>query len=338
MSKKYTHITAVEQKEIAFLRERGYSIRDIAKILGRGKSSIADELVRNSVCGKYNPEKAAHKARVRRKQSKYQGMRVVEHPELKTYVEEKLAADWSPEEIAGRIQEVETRLPYASFRAIYKFVRSVYGRTLESHLRYHRNQNRRGKATPVTKLEGRTFIDKRPEIVEKRRRFGDWEGDFIVSGKQGKGVLLVLHERKARYVLVKKIVGMTIQTVHQYIFELTGGVVMNTLTLDNDIIFKKHGDLSELLGVPVYFCHPYHSWEKGGVEYSNKLIRQYIPKGSNVAGYSNEYIHSLQDKLNNRPRKCLGYKTPLEVMEKNHQLKYEINVMMRMPFILQTTK
>ena len=337
MNKQYTHISAVEQKEIAFLRGRGYGIRGIANMLKRGKSSIAEEIRRNSVRGRYDPEKAAHKARLRRKQSKYQSMKIVGHPELREYVERRLAADWSPEEIAGRIKEIETRLPYASFRVIYKFVRSIYGRNLEKHLRYH-NKKRRGNATPVTKLEGRKFIDERPEIVDKRRRFGDWEGDFIVSGKQGKGVLLVLHERKARYVLLKKIVGMTIESVHQYIFELTGGVIMNTLTLDNDIIFRKHEELSRLLDVPVYFCHPYHSWEKGGVEYSNKLIRQYIPKRSDVSVYSDEYIQRVQDKLNNRPRKCLGYKTPLEVMQENDQLKHEVGVMMNMPFVLQTIK
>lgn len=338
-NKTYTHITPVEQKEIAFLRnERDYSVRSIAKVLKRGKSSIADELKRNSVRGRYDPKKAAHKARVRRKQSKYQGMKVASCTELRAYVEEKLGKhDWSPDEIAGRLRTEDAHLTYASRSAIYKFVRSPYGRVLEQRLRYY-NKKRRGSTTPVTKLEGRKFIDQRPKIVDKRRRFGDWEGDFIVSGKTGKGVLLVLHERKARCVLLKKIVGMTIETVHQYIFELTGGVIMNTLTLDNDIIFRRHGELSDLLGAPVYFCHPYHSWEKGGVEYSNKLIRQYIPKGSDISQCSDEYIQSIQDKLNNRPRKCLRYKTPLEVMEENHQLKRESSVMMNMPFAVQTRK
>jgi len=168
-------------------------------------------------------------------------MKIVGRPNLRTYVEDKLVVDWSPDEISGRIRTTDAHLPYASRGAIYKFVRGSYGRALEQHLRYHRNRKRRGPATPVTKLEGRKFIDQRPEIVEKRRRFGDWEGDFIVSGKQGKGVLLVLHERKARYVLLKKIVGVTIEGVHRYIFELTGGVIMNTLTLDNDIIFRRQG-------------------------------------------------------------------------------------------------
>ena len=111
------------------------------------------------------------------------------------------------------------------------------------------------------------------------------------------------------------------KTTYQYIFEMTGGIVINTLTLDNDIIFKKHKELSLMLGVPVYFCHPYHSWEKGGVENTNKLIRQYIPKGGDIFMYSDEYVKMIQGKLNTRPRKCLNYKTPMEVMMENEQFK-----------------
>lgn len=164
-------------------------------------------------------------------------------------------------------------------------------------------------------------IDKRPKIVDKRRRFGDWEGDFIVSGKSGKGVLLTLYERKSRYVLTRKLTSKNINEIHQTIYELTGGIVMNSLTLDNDIVFKKHKELSRVLGKPVYFCHPYHSWEKGGVENSNKLIRRYISKGSDISSYSDKYIQMIQDKLNNRPRKCLDFKTPYEIMAENNQFK-----------------
>jgi len=123
---------------------------------------------------------------------------------------------------------------------------------------------------------------------------------------------------------------MTADLVYRYIAELTGGVLMNTLTLDNDIIFRKHKELSKLLGVPVYFCHPYHSWEKGGVENTNKLIRQYIPKGSDISQYTDAYIQMIQDKLNNRPRKCLKYKTPLEVMLQHSQLKKETYAMIQL--------
>lgn len=325
--KKYSHITKTERLEIAVLKRKRYSLREIARVLRRSPGTISEEIKRNSTRGIYDPHKADHKAYVKRKYSKYQGMKVVGRSEMRAYIEDHLREDWSPEEIAGRLKEIDTHLPYASFRAIYKFIASVYGRQLEQHLRY-KGKRRKKKSVPVTKIEGRIFIDQRPKIVENRRRFGDWEGDFIVSGKNGKGVLLVLHERKSRLALIRKILNPSIETVHRIMWEMTGGYIVNTLTLDNDIVFKKHGELSQIIGAPVYFCHPYHSWEKGGVENTNKLIRQYIPKRSNISQYTDDFIRTIQDKLNSRPRKCLNYQTPLEAMKDNRQLKLEIYAMM----------
>jgi IS30 family transposase len=203
-----------------------------------------------------------------------------------------------------------------------QFVYSVYGRPLEQHLRYKGKKRKRSKKQKVAQLENRIFIDERPKIVGKRQRFGDWEGDFIVSGKSGKGMLIVLYERKAMYVVIKKLMSRSCSVVNHHVKEITGGFVcFNSLTIDNDISFRKHEELSELLGASIYFCHPYHSWEKGGVENINKLIRQYIPKGSDISKYSDNYIREIETKLNNRPRKSLKYKTPLEVMLKNNQFK-----------------
>lgn len=319
--KKYGHITKEERLEISILLNRKYSYADIAKALGKNKGTISREIKRNSTSRVYDPRKAQHKAYVKRRYSKYQGMKVAENDKLRKYIEEKLKEDWSPEEISGRIKKIDKHIKYISFRGIYKYVYSVYGRQIEKFLRYKGKINKGGKRKKVTQLKDRVFIDKRPKIVGNRARFGDWEGDFIVSGKFGKGVLLVLHERKARYAIVRRIMKMKIETVHKFIFEMTGGIMINTLTLDNDIVFRKHKELSLLLGVPVYFCHPYHSWEKGGVENTNKLIRQYIPKGSDISQYTDEHIQTTQDKLNNRPRKCLNYKTPLEVMKEKKQFK-----------------
>jgi len=320
--KKYAHIEKAERLEIAILLKKGYGVRDIAKALKRGAGTISDEIQKNSVKGAYDPKKAQHKARVRRMYSKYQGMKVVGNRELWDYVEEKLKLDWSPEEIAGRIKHVDRHITYASYQAIYKFVYSVYGRRLERCLRYKGKKRKPKGRAKVIQLENRVFIEKRPKIVEKRKRFGDWEGDFIVSGKNGTGVLLVLHERKARYTIIRKIMSKSPALVNRYLQEMFGIVVcFNSLTLDNDIVFRKHEELSKLLGKPVYFCHPYHSWEKGSVENTNKLIRQYIPKGSDISRYPDKEVQTIEDKLNNRPRKCLTYQTPLEVMIKNNQLK-----------------
>lgn len=308
--KKYKHIDKTERKEIALLLGKGYGCRDVARALGRSPGTISEEIDKNSVRGSYDPEKAAHKAYLRRHYSKYQGMKVAENDALRHYVEERLTEDWSPEEIAGRIQKVDTHVPYASRNAIYKFIYSVYGRNLECHLRYYGKRKKSYQPGKSAKLQDRIFIDQRPKIVAQKRRFGDWEGDFIVSGKNGKGVLLVLHERKARYVLIKKITNPTIELVHRLMWEMTGGYIVNTVTLDNDLIFRKHRELSQVLGAPVYFCHPYHSWEKGTIENTNKYIRKDIPKGSDLSRYSKRFIRGLEAKLNRRYMQCLTTRHP----------------------------
>lgn len=321
-NKTYSHITKTERREIALLIEKKYSLRNIARMLKRSLNTISQEIKQNSVKGVYDPLKADHKAYVRRKYSKYQGMKVAEDNQLRDYVKENIKNDWSPEEVAGRLKEVDRNIKYASRGAIYKFVYSVYGRLLEQHLRYKGKKRKRGKRAKVTQLENRVFIEKRPRIIEKKQRFGDWEGDFIVSGKSGKGMLIVLYERKAMYVVIKRLMSRSCSLVNQYIKKITGGFVcFNSLTIDNDISFRKHEELSQLLRAPIYFCHPYHSWEKGGVENINKLIRQYIPKGSDISKYSEDYIRGIETKLNNRPRKSLRYKTPLEIMIENNQFK-----------------
>ena len=324
--KGFSHIKKTERLEIAILLNKGYSIRSIARTLNRSPSSISDEIKNNSVKGKYDPHKANHKAYVKRKYSKYQGMKIENDIELRNYVEDKINEDWSPEQIAGRIKEIDTYLKPISHRAIYKFIYSPYGGRLEEKLRYYSKKRRKGHKRPkITQLQDRTFIDKRPQRINKRREYGNWEGDLIVSGKTGNGVLLVLHERKSRYVLIKRILSRKTDIINQTIYELTGGLIdFKSLTLDNDISFSKHLELSKELGIDIYFCHPYHSWEKGGVENTNGLIRQYIPKSNDISQYTDQYIQSIQDKLNNRPRKCLNFKTPHEIMLENNQFKINL--------------
>lgn len=323
--KEFEHIKKAERLEIAILLNKGYSFRSIAKVLKRSPSSISDEIRNNSVRGKYDPHKANHKAYVKRKYSKFQGMKIENDFKLREYVEDKINQDWSPEQISGRIKEVDTHLKPVSHQAIYKFIYSPYGRRLEEKLRYKGKKKKGGKRPKVTQIEDRIFIDQRPENINNRQEYGNWEGDLIVSGKTGNGVLLVLHERKSRYVLIRKILSRKTSIINQVIYQLTGGLVeFKSLTLDNDISFSKHQQLSEKINAVIYFCHPYHSWEKGGVENTNGLIRQYIPKGTDISKYSDEYIQQIEDKLNHRPRKCLNFKTPHEIMLENQQFKFNI--------------
>lgn len=320
----YSHISLVERKEIEMLLTKGRSRNYIAKTLKRGKGTISEEIKNNSINGVYSAKKAHRKAYTKRKYSKYQGMKIVQDNELRNYVEKHMKDDQSPETIAGRLRKIDKKIKYAGKGAIYKFVYSVYGRQLEQHLYHNAVHKKSGpKRKKSGELSDRIFIGERPKYIGNRRFFGDWEGDFIVSPKDGSGVLLVLHERKSKYTIIKKLMSRNNDEVNNAVYEITGGMAcFNSLTLDNDIAFKKHKELSELLGINIYFCEPYKSWQKGGVENMNKLIRRYIPKGTDISKISDEYVKKIEDKLNNKFRKCLNYKTAYEVMAENNLLKF----------------
>lgn len=300
---------------MSILLQKGYSVADIAHELGRHRSSVYRELRRNTVAGEYRSDKAHHKAYVNRKYSKYQAMRIVKDMKLREYIETKLLIeDWSPEQIAGRLAS-EAGLEPVSAPTIYKYIRSPYGRQLERQLQLAKKKRTKKHQHKVTQLENRIFIDKRPTAASDRSQFGHWEADFIVGGKKhGSTSLLVLHERVTRYTLIAKITARTVRQVED-VFTEALPVIGNfkSLTLDNDIAFQKHARLSELIKAPVYFCQPYHSWEKGGVENANRLIRRYIPKGSDIAQYSPHEIQDIQNWMNNLPRKVLRFKTAKEL-------------------------
>lgn len=267
--------------------------------------------------GTYDAKKAERKAYVKRKYSKVQCMKVVKDDDLQTFVEAKLALDWSPEMIAGRIEKVERHLPKVSAKAVYKFVYSVHGRKLEKHL-YRKRVKRKGgpKRGRKVVMDGRTSIEKRPKSVENRKQFGHFEGDFIESGKDGHGSLLVLVERKTRYPFVVYCEDRSTHVVNTLIEHLLAGIPIESLTLDNDLSFQKHKELSELLGVVVYFCHPYASSEKGTVENRNGRVRNLgIPKRTDLSTVSEETIRAIETKLRNLPMKCLKWQTPQEAWE-----------------------
>ena len=197
---KFRHFCSFERNRIGRFLKLGKSYRFIASKLGRSVSSVSDEINRNSVKGKYVAEKAGHKAYVKRKYCKNECMKVAMNPELQKFVKEGLKEDQSPEGLSGRLKNIQKDIQYASTKAIYKFVYSPNGRQIEKYLyskAVHKKSGRK-RDTPIT-IDGRTMIDKRPKKVEKRLEFGHYEGDFIESGKDGKGSLLVIVERKTRY-------------------------------------------------------------------------------------------------------------------------------------------
>jgi len=318
-NKKSTHFTFEERVKIEIVINEGYGTNKIAKRLNRSKSSISDEIRRNSVKGIYTAKKAHQKAYQRRWRARHQHLKVAMNDILREYIEEKLKVFWSPEAISGRITYVETHLPSVGKDAVYAFVKSVYGRNLEQFLWYKRKKRR--TYIPRSKLNERTFIDERPKSIEKRRFFGDWEADFIVSGRKGKGALLVLVERKSRYVIILKLMDRKAATINFILDQLIGAhLFVKSVTIDNDICFRHHKEMSKILNAPIFFCHPYHSWEKGSIEKINQMIRRFIPKGTNISKISNKKISKVQEILNGRPYKCLGFHTPKEVASRSPKL------------------
>lgn len=312
----YTHIGESERRRIERLTKSGWSVRGIARALGRGVGTISDEMCRNQVKGAYDAKKAEHKARIRRRYSKQQCLKVVSNRTLQTYVEDKLKEEWSPELIAGRIREVDRHLPRVSPKAIYAFVYSVHGRPLEQFL-YSKLVKKKGGPKRGTKavMDGRISIEQRPARVQKRKEFGHFEGDFIESGNKGTGSFLVLVERKTRYLFLAYCLDRSTAAVNELIFTLLKQAPLKSLTLDNDLSFKKHEALSALIAATVFFCHPYSSSEKGTVENRNRAIRRSVPKRTDLSQVSEETIRLIETKLRNRPMKCLGYLTPQEAWD-----------------------
>jgi len=246
-------------------------------------------------------------------------MRIVENVELKEFVEIKLLKDDSPVNISGRIRKHEKKLPYISKNSIYRYIESPYGRRIERYRdkKKHRRRHRRPKSES---LKDRVFIDKRPKHINERKRIGDAEADFIVSGKSGRGILLVVVDRKSRSPYIEKILPVSIQNVHKVFLRIKERFPeMKTFTTDNDILFRHHKKLEKLLGIKIYFCHQYHSWEKGTVEKINKEIRRDIPKGSDISRYSKKLIQSVEEKLQNKIYKVLNFRTPLEVLDRHRR-------------------
>jgi IS30 family transposase len=310
----YTHIDENERRRIERAIGAGKGVREIARMTGRSPGTISEELKRNRVRKKYTRQGAHQKAYLRRKRSKLQCLKVAMDPKLKKYVTENIEADQSPEAIAGRLKNIETQLQYASTKAIYAFVHSPHGRKIEKHL-YSKAVKKRGgpkRGARKVSIDGRIMIDQRPKKVEKRKEFGHFEGDFIESGKDGHGSLLVLVERKTRYPFLVYTDDKSTTHINALVATTLRDVPLKSLTLDNDLSFQKHTELSALLDAIVFFCHPYQSSEKGTVENRNRAVRRYVPKKTNLSSVSIERFQEIEQILRTRYMKVLDFKTPKE--------------------------
>ena len=312
----YRHITPFERGCIMALHEPGYSPAAIATILKRHRSTILRELKRNSDGRTYNASKA---------QEQYDNRRLVCHrkrklddPELFALVKDRfLKQHWSPEQIQYRLRHEGSphSISYATiYRGIYagRFNDPDRVKSGKQRLR-HRGKQRRRKGDPTRdNFPVAHELSERPPEAQARARIGDWEAD-TVAGVVGGAVLLTLVDRKSRYLHCVRLEKKTADNVNAGIFKVLAGQPVHGITPDRGKEFARHAVVAEALGVKIYIPPPYQPWQRGTNENTNGLLREYFPKHQDIAQYSDDYIEKAVLALNNRPRKCLQWRTPYEV-------------------------
>lgn len=294
----------------------GLSNNAIAKKLCRDPSSISREVKRNSG----GPERRHYGAKLANdlaicKKQIAASNNPKKKPEIWEYVEEKIRQGWSPELISGRMGIDRPGLS-VSHEAIYQYIYYSHS-DLTGYLARRRwfRRKRNGRKAKRSPIPNRLSIDNRPEHVENRGQIGHWESDSLVCSSS-KVSLNVMVERKARYVQISKLSNLTSnETMKRIITRLRGlpSHLRRSITYDNGFENRGHEEINRRLKTRSYFCVPYHSWEKGSVENMNMLIRRYIPKKMDLSTVTDEKIKYIENQLNNRPKKCLGYLTPYEV-------------------------
>lgn len=320
MRKTYWHFDESERRRIGRLLAAGESNRSIGRKLGRSPSNIGAEIKRNKVHGGYDPSKAEHKSRQRRRQSKIQSLAVVKDADTRRYFEQKLALGWSAELAAGRWKKVLGHEAGPSTKGVYKFLYSVYGRQLERQMPSQVWRKKGGpKRGARIRLDGRRMIGERPARIEERKEFGHFEMDFMESGRDGKGSLLVLTERQSRYPFLVYTAERDTAHTNALVAETLRDIPVLSLTTDNDLSFQKHEELSRLVGADIFFCDAYSSWQKGTVENRNGAVRKKLPKGTDFSQVNQARIMAVEHWLRHRPMKVLGFRTPFEVWREERQ-------------------
>lgn len=324
MKNTYKQLSCEERDKIAILRARGLSIRDIAQIIGRDKSTICRELRRNKapIYNVYLPHKASTRAKARKRQA---GKRPrLKNPMIEEYVITKLRLGWSPEQIAGRLSKDHPGLSI-SHEAIYQY---IYNRDTRKKIdlalclaRAHKKRKFFGQSHRHTKshIPSRISIEKRPKYINKRAQPGHWEVDTIIS-RQSKKALAVSLERSSRMLQISKLSAKTSRSLGAALTNRLNRYpqrLRRTITYDNGSENVEHQKINESLGTKSYFCNPFHSWEKGSVEYSIGLIRRFLPKKTDFAIINYHQVRKIENLLNTRPRKCLNFQTPVEAFSSN---------------------
>jgi IS30 family transposase len=304
-----------ERETVAQMYYAGDSPSRIARELGRHRSTISRELARNGEAGTYSV--VAAQARCEQRRRERPRIKKMDRGEMDQYVRSRLVKCWSPDQIAGRSRQVypKDRSRQISHQTIYTWIESNrdrdYWKTfLRRGGRRRPRDDRRGKIPRTVSIEGR------PAVVDRRNRFGDWEGDTIV-GSGSRAALLTVVERKSGYLSMAKVDNRKAPTITRAAkrkLDTLPAELRKTLTLDNGKEFAEHQKISRQLGLKIYHARPYSAWQRGTNENTNGLVRQFFPKGADLAEYSHHEVAEVETLINERPRKRLGYKSPSEVL------------------------
>ena len=322
MGEHYHQLSLEERCAIARLREAGQSLRQIAAALDRPASTISRELKRNSGAKiGYKPAYAQEQTRARR----WSGMRLERDAQLRDEVLGRLAAGWSPEQVAGRLA-LERGRPLISHESIYRFIYAQLSRTKDYGWRRYlpRGKSKRGRrpsrsSSPASFIKGRVPIAERPAEAADRKTPGHWEADFMLFARYGHNIL-VAHERASRITLLARPPDRKARRTALALAGLIGPwpePMRATLTFDNGTEFAEHYRLAEQIGIQTFFCDTHAPWQKGGVENAIGRLRRYLPRKTNLDDLTPDQLLAIAAQYNNTPRKCLDFRTPAEACSTN---------------------
>lgn len=311
----YTHLSSEERHYIEIELRKGTSQNKIAASLGRSQGALSREINRNKGQRGYR-HKQAHAFAQQRQKEKPKAVKLTDA--IKQRISDDIRSDWSPEQVAGRLEKEGIIKLHPE--TIYQFILDDKrnGGTLCNHLRHQKKTYRKryGSNHNRTGIPNRVGIEKRPEIANNRERVGDWEADTII-GKNHKGAIVTMDERKTKLRFAIPLPGKKAKAVKQAMISTLNPLkkFVITVTYDNGKEFVEHEAIAKALACNSYFATPYHSWERGQNENANGLLRQYFPKSMELDNVSEKEVIIAVDKLNSRPRKCLGYRTPYEAFQ-----------------------
>ncbi|MEX1447871.1 IS30 family transposase, partial [Enterococcus sp. C76] len=305
---KYKQLTPHERIIIAIMyNEEGRTANEIAQVIERHHSTIYREIERNlNGFGRYDPSFAQELSDGRKRAKKNRSKFTIETKET---IEEKMELGWSPEIICNWNRVIQENKDFVSTKTIYRYIHAG----LVSSPKYLRKKGKKYKrAADVNRMKGGKSIHSREQIINNRGRIGDWEVDTVVGKKGTKAVILTLVDRKTRFLLSKICSNRKAETISSGIVELLENQPVCSITADNGPEFSDFQYVEKKLGINVYFADPYCSWQRGTNENTNGLIREYVPKGTDIGKVDRDYFKRCIDLINGRPRKVLGYYMPKE--------------------------